>query len=197
MKRFFTADFHLGSERVLQTSSRPFSTVEEMDNALIDACNSICSEEDVLYHIGDLFCFGSDGDFTGSQIRWPEVKKRFVPDILPLSGNHDENNGVKTIASSLRLTLGRRFKCVLCHYPSYDPRSSESLIPGDINICGHVHSFWPHKRFFIDKTRKILNINVGVDVWDYKPISEVTLVNYITHLMAELSREHKSNLYYE
>ena len=89
------------------------------------------------------------------------------------------------------MILGNRFHCVLCHYPSYDERSDEFLTPGDINICGHAHTMWSGSggRYFIDKKKRILNINVGVDVWGYKPISEITLVNYITKIMVENTRK--------
>ena len=192
MTRYFTSDLHLGSERVLYTSDRPFLNVDDMTDELIKNCNSVASEpDDLLYHIGDLYCFKKDGDFKGIDVPWSETRKKFTAMVLPLAGNHDENNTVKPIAYSMRMILGGRFNCVLCHYPSYHPKATQSLRPGDINVCGHVHAFWPSsdKRCFIDKLRKVININVGVDVWNYKPVSEVQLVNYITHLMATMISE--------
>ena len=31
---------------------------------------------------------------------------------------------------------------------------------------------------------KVLNINVCIDLWDYQPVSEVTLVNYIKQILS-------------
>jgi len=190
MKRFFTADFHLGSEKVLIAYNRPFVDIDDMTRKIISNCNDVATEDDFIYHIGDLYCFRKDGQYAGMEIPWGKIKNRFLATVLPLSGNHDENNGVKTIGSSIRLLLGGRFHCVLCHYPSYDERSRPFLSEGDVNICGHAHTFWssPGGRYYIDKERKILNINVGVDVWGYKPVSEVTLTNYITHIMATVRK---------
>ena len=167
-----------------------------MTDHIVACCNVLApGEDDIIYHIGDLYCYKKDGEFDGMDIPWDTMKNDFRATLLPLRGNHDENNGVKPVADSMRMVLGGRFNCVLCHYPSYDSRSEASLIPGDINICGHAHNAWEGDgRYFIDKEHKILNINVGVDVWGYKPISEVTLVNYITHTMAALQRKRMTGL---
>lgn len=199
MQKWFTADFHLGSEKVLQAFHRPFGDAHHMNEHLIACCNVLApSVDDIIYHIGDLYCYKKDGEFDGMDLPWDKVKNGFRATFLPLKGNHDENNGVKTVASSMRMVLGGRFNCVLCHFPSYDSRASASLIPGDINICGHAHVSWKEQtgdgRYYIDKERKVLNINVGVDVWGYKPISEVTLVNYITHTMANLQKRKMDSL---
>lgn len=199
MQKWFTADFHLGSEKVLQAFHRPFSDANHMNEHLIACCNVLAPNvDDLIYHIGDLYCYKKDGEFDGLDIPWDKKKLDFRAMFLPLKGNHDENNGVKTVASSMRMVLGGRFNCVLCHFPSYDSRASASLIPGDINICGHAHTSWKEQtgdgRYYIDKERKVLNINVGVDVWGYKPISEATLVNYITHTMASLQKRKMDNL---
>jgi hypothetical protein len=36
----------------------------------------------------------------------------------------------------------------------------------------------------VDKVNKVLNINVCTDLWDYQPVSEVTLVNYIKQILS-------------
>jgi calcineurin-like phosphoesterase family protein len=48
----------------------------------------------------------------------------------------------------------------LCHKPEdYNPKYQ-------VNLVGHVHEKWKVK--WIDNT---LLINVGVDVWDFRPVS--------------------------
>ena len=54
---------------------------------------------------------------------------------------------------------------------------------GDINICGHCHELWDGEKYFVDKENKVLNVNVCTDLWDYQPVSEVTLVNYIKQIL--------------
>jgi calcineurin-like phosphoesterase family protein len=186
MRRYFTADLHLGSARVLELCKRPFLDNIEMTDKLIQNCNEIAREkDDVLYHIGDLYCLKDDNGSPGMLLPWRETQKRFTAKVINIEGNHDPTNGVKSMATSMRMTIGKVFNVVLCHYPSTDPRSKLHLKPGDINICGHNHSpFSNGEKFFVDKVNKVLNINVGIDLWDYQPVSEVTLVNYIKQILS-------------
>ena len=52
-KVFFTTDTHFGSKRTLEFSRRPFSSVEEMDEKMIENWNKIVSPWDTVYHLGD------------------------------------------------------------------------------------------------------------------------------------------------
>ena len=185
MRRYFTADLHLGSSRILELCKRPFLDNIEMTDKLIQNCNEIAREkDDVLFHVGDLYCLKDDNGSPGMLLPWRETKKRFQANVVNIEGNHDSTNGVKSMATSMRMTLGKTFNVVLCHYPSTDPRSRLHLKPGDINICGHNHSLWNGEKYYVDKVNKVLNINVCTDLWDYQPVSEVTLVNYIKQILS-------------
>lgn len=186
MRRYFTSDLHLGSSKVLELCKRPFLDNIEMTDRLIANCNEIAKDkDDVIYHIGDLYCLKDDNGRPGLMLPWRETKKRFTAEVVNIQGNHDPNNGVKSMASSMRMTIGKAFNVVLCHYPSTDPRSKLHLKPGDINLCGHQHSLWNNgEKYFVDKANKVLNISVCTDLWDYQPVSEVTLVNYIKQILS-------------
>ena len=185
MRRYFTSDLHLGSTKVLEMCKRPFRNNIDMTDKLISNCNEVAREsDDIIYHIGDLYCLKDDNGCPGMMMPWRETKKRFIANIVNIQGNHDPTNGVKSMAASMRLTLGKIFNVVLCHYPSTDPRSKLHLKPGDINICGHNHDLWNGEKFFVDKKNMVLNINVCIDLWDYQPVSEVTLVNYIKKILS-------------
>jgi calcineurin-like phosphoesterase family protein len=51
---YFTADLHLGHANIINHCDRPFSSVEEMDEHLINAWNSRVRPNDTVYIIGDL-----------------------------------------------------------------------------------------------------------------------------------------------
>ena len=59
-KVWLTADTHFGHGNILSFVGadgcpvRPFSSVEEMDEALVDGWNSVVSPEDKVYHLGDV-----------------------------------------------------------------------------------------------------------------------------------------------
>lgn len=184
MRRYFTADLHLGSSRVLEAYHRPFIDNIDMTDRLIRNCNEVArSPDDVVYHVGDLYCLKDDNGRPGLMLPWRETRRRFTADVVNIEGNHDPNNGVRSMAVSMRLRLGKVFNVVLCHYPSTDPRSRRHLRPGDINICGHRHTPWNGEKYLVDRENEVLNINVGCDLWDYQPVSEVTLVNFIKQIL--------------
>jgi calcineurin-like phosphoesterase family protein len=45
---WFTADFHLGHVNIIRYCSRPFPTVEEMDQAIVERLNASVKRNDVL-----------------------------------------------------------------------------------------------------------------------------------------------------
>ncbi len=53
METFFTADTHFGHASILKHCTRPFTSVDEMDSALIENWNSIVSRKDSVYILGD------------------------------------------------------------------------------------------------------------------------------------------------
>jgi len=77
---WFTADFHLGHTIIIRYCSRPFATVEDMDQAIVERLNASVKPNDVLYFLGD-FCMearhGSvligDGFNARRSLRCPEI----------------------------------------------------------------------------------------------------------------------------
>ena len=52
---FFTSDQHFGHFNIIRLCSRPFGTVEEMDEALLSKWNAKVKADDTVYILGDLF----------------------------------------------------------------------------------------------------------------------------------------------
>jgi calcineurin-like phosphoesterase family protein len=81
----------------------------------------------------------------------------------------------------MRIHLGKRFPDVsVSHYPSTDQHSIGHWQPGDIHLCGHVHGKWKH---LLDIKHQVLNINVGVDVWNFQIVSEDEIIKYIDKIL--------------
>ena len=51
---FFTSDLHLGHENCIRLCNRPFSSIEEMDETLIENWNRKVTGKDTVYILGDL-----------------------------------------------------------------------------------------------------------------------------------------------
>lgn len=138
-------------------------------------------DKDLIIHVGDLACFKSDRDLKGIEINPQEFIQQIHANFINIRGNHDLNNKVKSACSCMQTNLGKRFPNVtIGHYPSYDQHAKETFKEGWIHLCGHVHKKWKH---CLDVTHSVLNINVGVDVWNYQIISEEELVRYIESVL--------------
>ena len=164
MNYFFTSDLHLGHENIIHYCSRPFKDVEHMNSEIICRWNERVKQDDIVFHIGD-FCFrnskgGKKGEGTTTKAK--EYESKLNGKIIFIKGNHDRNNSLKTITEKLTIGYGRK-RINLVHNPIHvDPNYK-------INFVGHVHNRWAIKRIkthfgFTDA------INVGVDVWDFRPV---------------------------
>ncbi len=126
---FFIADPHFGDGRILRYENRPFRTTEEMDCELIRRWNSVVTESDTVFVLGD---FGAGGYEA-------EVLSRLKGRKLLIRGNHD------TLSSAAYRQAG--FEEVY-DYPiildgfwilSHDALYVNSNMPY-ANIFGHVHN---------------------------------------------------------
>ncbi len=54
MNTFFIADLHFDDENIMNYESRPFKTVSEMNEKIIENWNSVVGDEDRVYLLGDI-----------------------------------------------------------------------------------------------------------------------------------------------
>lgn len=157
-KTFFTADTHFGHNNIIKFCNRPFNSVEEMNEILIDNWNSTVGKDDEIYHLGD---FGwKDNKLNLEILRQLNGIKYLI------QGNHDTNfvkdksvrNEFEWIKDYYELEHEDSI-IVMCHYPF---RLWNRDYYGSVNLFGHLHG----------KTKPMGNqLDVGVDVHNFKPIS--------------------------
>lgn len=156
MTTFFTADTHFGHKNVIAMCNRPFSSVEEMDEALIRNWNKKVRPFDTVYHLGDFKLR------AGASIR--KYLDRLHGKVHLIRGNHDHKAGKLDLAGFasvddlLLLKYGQR-RVVLCHYAM---RIWPEKHYGAIMLFGHSHGALPPLGRSFD---------VGVDSQGFKPIS--------------------------
>lgn len=185
-RRFFTADLHLGSSFLIENGFRNFKSVEKMNDALISNINSRCAVDDVLIHAGDFMQYFDDRTSKGERTSYVEYIHRINPTVINLRGNHDDNNKMKSVCDSMRLSLGNLKSVSISHFPSYDLRSNGSFRPGDIHLHGHVHK---GEVFTIDRTREVLNVNLCCDLWRFFPVSEYELIVKINNFIRTMEKK--------
>lgn len=188
---FFTSDHHFGHQNVIAYCSRPFATTDEMNEYMVKVWNETVRPEDIVYYVGD-FSLSK----TMMQLYLPRLNglKKYL-----VAGNHDHCHPVhyKKEAKGERMrelytasgfddiwldlgfqfVTGPRFR--VCHFPygGDDPKNERTYLDqyrpkdnGEWLIHGHVHEKW--------KVRD-RQINVGVDVWNFRPVSIDDIVEIV------------------
>ena len=54
MAIFFTADTHFGDHRTINIHRRSFTSVAEMDEAIVSGWNAVVGAGDEVWHLGDV-----------------------------------------------------------------------------------------------------------------------------------------------
>lgn len=84
VKKFYVSDTHIGHERMLSMQPRPFSSIEEHDEYIETAWNSVVGDDDIVYHLGD-FAFNLSRDADRIRGVFMRLKgRKFL-----VVGNHD------------------------------------------------------------------------------------------------------------
>ena len=154
---WFTADTHFGHGNIIRYANRPFASVEEMDEALIERWNERVRPRDTVYFLGDLSLH--------RRARTEEIVDRLRGQIHVIRGNHDRpayaiRERFTSFQDYLQVRVGDRF-IVLFHYAL---RIWDKAHRGAWHLHGHSHGSLPddpHAR----------SMDVGVDCNDYYPFS--------------------------
>lgn len=164
---WFTSDQHFFHKNILQYRSQ-FSSIEEMNQGIIDRYNALVHKNDIVYMLGDI----SFGKMEETNDILTQLKGR---KILIL-GNHDRVKMYKpdklgghfeAIYDYYELNYNHK-KIVLCHYPL---ESWNKKYYGSIHLYGHVHQK-DNLLFPIDN-----RYHIGVDTNNFKPVSLEQILN--------------------
>ena len=156
MTVWFTADTHFGHGGALGRFKRPFGSVAAMEEALVARWNEAVGRKDEVWHLGD-FAYRLSAERAAGMLARLNGAKHLVignndgPDTMTLSGWASVQHYRETELDGIRL--------VLCHYPF---RTWNGMYEGAYNLHGHSHGQ------LASLTRQV---DVGVDVWDYRPIT--------------------------
>lgn len=164
MTDYFTADLHLGHENIIGYVGRPFSNAKEMDAVIRKNFAAILTDADTLYVLGDV------ATWYNYDIGQMEKVLRKIPGrkILIL-GNHDHWTPQDYVERGFESVHTYLYHERLGVHLTHDPAVATG--PGIMLwLCGHVHMVFK-------EVRNVLN--VGVDVWDFKPVHEDAIREWI------------------
>ena len=183
MARFWTSDLHLGHANIIRYCRRPFADVDTMNEALIERWNDTVADGDEVWVLGD-FALGTIAHTL-------PLARRLRGRKVLVAGNHDrcwakgrytasdwveryrEAGFAEILQDTVEVRLGTH-DAVACHLPyegdSHDDDRFVDERPTDegrVLLHGHVHDTWKING---------RQINVGTDVWDYRPVSDETIL---------------------
>jgi calcineurin-like phosphoesterase family protein len=167
MAVWFTSDTHWGHKNIIKHTERPFGSVRQMDEALVKNWNRVVKKGDIVYHLGDV-------GHKCSPAYLKKILDQLNGRIYLIHGNHDRvamstqckgrfesitplKEAFITDSSSRK---GRRV-IVLCHYAM---RVWNMRHWGSWHLYGHSHGK-------LEEDPGAMAFDVGVDSWDYTPVS--------------------------
>jgi calcineurin-like phosphoesterase family protein len=188
MTEFWSSDPHKGHFNIVKWRGL-WETLEDMNRDLISRWNETVSPNDTVFLLGDMV--------MGKRAETLSLAQQLHGQIHLIPGNHDDTHPMHSKREEWyrkRVALyaehgfepnpergiierhGIRFG--LCHFP-FDADHTDELRYEewrpvdwlenneiDVLLHGHVHSLWK-----INRDHHIPQINVGMDVWDYRPIT--------------------------
>jgi calcineurin-like phosphoesterase family protein len=158
---FFHENTFLKFKKDDGTPLRPFTSIVEMNEYMIEKWNSVVKDNDYVYHLGDV-TFRNDGAFNELMHRLKGKKRLII-------GNHDNIWHPSLINNFEKADLWKRFKegNFTC---THIPQRLESLRDGAFNVHAHIH---------YKKMQDPHYINVCVEVRDYTPVNYDTILEEI------------------
>lgn len=171
-KKFYIADWHYGHENILSYDSRPFKTVEEMNEALINNWNNVVSSDDIVYVLGDMFwCKTTDAI---------EVLDKLNGQKVLIQGNHDRCRDAQFRSKFVEIDEYMEIKdgdkdVVLCHYPI---PCFKNHFYGWYHMYGHVHTFFEynmmeHNKYLMEELYTVpcnmFNVGAMIPYMQYTP----------------------------
>ena len=164
---YFTSDWHFFHNKSFIYEPRGFSSVEEMNEAIIQNHNKVVKENDIVYCLGD--CMLNDNQKGMECINRLNGHKRII------LGNHCTSARIelyKTLSNTEVLGYADIIKYngyhfYLSHYPTITSNHDEDrpLKQTILNLHGHTHD---RRKFYQDNPTMY---NVALDAHNNTPVS--------------------------
>jgi calcineurin-like phosphoesterase family protein len=189
---FIGSDHHFGHDRIRQYCNRPFSSVDEMDEVLISNWNAKIPPKGIVIHVGDIFLCSIE--------RAKAIRKRLNGQICLVRGNHDR--------TALEMPEAFHWIKDVFHLKVPDsnaPRGLQEIVVnhyaqlvwnkmhyGVVHVFGHSHSNL--NGWISEHLPEAKMMDVGVDNWNYSPLSYREVMDYMNQKKGQLLDHHQGDL---
>lgn len=177
---FLTSDTHFCHQPAFLWEPRGFSSIEEMNEAIIERWNSVVHPNDIVYHLGDTMLNDNEKGI--------EYFSRLNGQIFLIFGNHDSmarRNALYTDERTRHKMMGGWYSYVikhgkqsiyLSHYPTFTANysSDKHFNQNVINLHAHTHQ----KTNFLNPMNPFM-YHVGMDSHNCTPIHIEAVISEI------------------
>lgn len=165
---YVISDLHLEHDNIIEYCDRPFTSVEEMNEILVERWNAVIDPDDEVLYGGDLTIRQS----AAALLDWLEELNGHIVFLL---GNHDgtvleEHDRVRFVEEFQFEHRGVPFHAV--HDPADGPSDPKGWL-----LHGHHHNNWPDEFPFVDHDTR--RVNFSIELLDYRPLATDRLVDYL------------------
>jgi calcineurin-like phosphoesterase family protein len=138
---YYISDLHFGHANVMKYDKRPFASIEEMDAEIIRRWNSVVTDKDTVYILGDISWYPNAETIA--------IFKQLKGHKILIKGNHDGNrlcrdkdfaklfSKITDYEEITETRGGQPTLLVLSHYPIMFFKCQHR---GAIHFYGHVHN---------------------------------------------------------
>ena len=147
MSYVFIGCTHFGHAKIIKLCNRPFSSIEEMDEKMIEMWNETVGPNDRVIHLGDFSFKARNAD---------AYLKRLNGEIILIQGNHDRPGWGERY---LEMKIDNRKICFF-HHPIEE---WDCWWHGSLHIHAHTHNPEFHSA--------IRRGNVSADAIGYRPLA--------------------------
>ena len=182
---FLTSDTHFGHKPEFLWKPRGFSSVEEMDEAIIENWNKVVKPDDMVVHLGDIMLNDNEHGL--------ECFKRLNGQISIIWGNHDtevRRQLLCALPNVIELGYAHVFKynnlsIYISHYPTLTANfsSGRHFSRNVINLHAHTHQ----KTNFLNPTNPFM-YHVGLDSHNCTPVHIDEAISDIRQRWEEIGR---------
>lgn len=176
--KFFMSDPHFFHENSIANSDRPFTSVEEMNEAIVERTNATVSNKDELYILGDV-------SFGNHEQTYKILRKMHGCKTLIL-GNHDKlikkSTQIKTEIFGNRVFEQHVIKIDCPELANHLHLNHYAMLSWYSSHYGTGHLHGHHHGSLRSKPNGSRMLDVGVDCNNFTPFSEVEVINFLTSI---------------
>ena len=176
-KIFYIADTHFGHANIIRYNNAPFRSVEEMDRVLINNWNSVVTDEDTVYILGDFSWYKEHGTIV--------ILDQLKGNKILLKGNHDRisqdvRKRLKGVYDYLEVN-DNGTKVILSHYPM---PFWNGQFRNTVHLYGHVHN--SHQWNILENWKKELQQLQDLPMRMYNVGAMMKYMNYTPRILDEI-----------